>query len=326
MNGEESRGTFKLMRLRKWIALMAAVLTVWALTTSVWATQLDIEAGYTEVNETVYAVTAVNIRSGPGTNYSRLGLLEAGASIQRIAIGSDGWSKVMYNGQAAYIFSQYLTTSKPDGYTDHLDDGELKRQIAIANGLNRMDYTAESWKKLSAALEDAQLALNGNNQIKADAATENLKNAIAALVRMDYSDLEAALEAAEDLVESKTQYGLWVKVLDAVDAGRELLASGDQAAVDVAAAQINDLLTQLKAAIEAEKTPDVVVKEVLVEVLPQSGYCNISDHGVWLVMFFVSLVVNVTLVAVITVYTHRKKLNQRDDTPLVDYDIYDDTL
>ena len=314
------------MRLRKWIALMAAVLTVWALTTSVWATQLDIEAGYTEVNETVYAVTAVNIRSGPGTNYSRLGLLEAGASIQRIAIGSDGWSKVMYNGQAAYIFSQYLTTSKPDGYTDHLDDGELKRQIAIANGLNRMDYTAESWKKLSAALEDAQLALNGNNQIKADAATENLKNAIAALVRMDYSDLEAALEAAEDLVESKTQYGLWVKVLDAVDAGRELLASGDQAAVDVAAAQINDLLTQLKAAIEAEKTPDVVVKEVLVEVLPQSGYCNISDHGVWLVMFFVSLVVNVTLVAVITVYTHRKKLNQRDDTPLVDYDIYDDTL
>lgn len=326
MNGEESRGTFKLMRLRKWIALMAAVLTVWALTTSVWATQLDIEAGYTEVNETVYAVTAVNIRSGPGTNYSRLGLLEAGASIQRIAIGSDGWSKVMYNGQAAYIFSQYLTTSKPDGYTDHLDDGELKRQIAIANGLNRMDYTAESWKKLSAVLEDAQLALNGNNQIKADAATENLKNAIAALVRMDYSDLEAALDAAEDLVESKTQYGLWVKVLDAVDAGRELLASGDQAAVDVAAAQINDLLTQLKAAIEAEKTPDVVVKEVLVEVLPQSGYCNISDHGVWLVMFFVSLVVNVTLVAVIAVYTHRKKLNQRDDTPLVDYDIYDDTL
>ena len=327
---------------RKWMAMLAAVLTVCALATPVLATgeqgnasaatesgeaeQNNNETGYTEVEEIVYAVTAVNIRSGPSIYHTHLGVLPFGAPIRRIAIGDNGWSKVVFKDQIAYIYSDCLSTTRPAGYTSHLDDAELKRQIAIANGLNRLDYTTESWQKIIDALDDACYALGENNQIGADVATERLQNAIADLVRMDYAPLEAALSAVEDLAESDPQHILWVKLLDATGKGTELLTSGDQAAVDAAVAEIHDLLAQLKAVIEEKATPEVVEKEVLVEVLPSGDYCNIPKHRTWPVLFFASLAVNVILVAVIVAYVSRKKRNQRDDTPLVDYDIYDDTL
>ena len=69
---------------------------------------------FSSVNETVYATTNVNIRSGPGTNHSKLGVLYKGKSIVRIGVSDGGWSKVIYNGKEAYIDSRYLTTENPN--------------------------------------------------------------------------------------------------------------------------------------------------------------------------------------------------------------------
>ena len=70
-------------------------------------------AGVTEWYDTVYATTAVNVRSGAGTGYSRLGMLYAGESVERTGKTDNGWSRVNYNGQEAYINSDYLTTEEP---------------------------------------------------------------------------------------------------------------------------------------------------------------------------------------------------------------------
>lgn len=320
-NSEESRRISELKHMRKWTALMAAVLAFAALALPVLATG---ETAYQETDEVVYATAPVNIRTGPGTDHSILGVLRTGASIRRVAVGSNGWSKVIYSGQTAYVSSVYLSASRPAGYTDHLDDTELKRQVAIANGLNRMDYTAQSWMGVESALEKAYQAMGGNNQITADNAAEELKAAIAALIRMDYTALEKILSDVEELVESDPQNALWSKLLDAVGRGSALLTSGDQAAVDAAATEITHLYAQLEAVIEGQKAPDVVVQEIPVEVPPTDDYCNITSHRVWQVLFFLSVAVNVILIAVIVVYVSKKKRNQRDDTPLVDYDIYDD--
>ena len=77
------------------------------------------EPTFTEVNETVYVkgTNSVNVRSGPGTSYKNIGSLEKNASITRTGIGSNGWSRVSYNGQTAYISSSYLTTTKPEEET-----------------------------------------------------------------------------------------------------------------------------------------------------------------------------------------------------------------
>ena len=74
------------------------------------------EPTFTETNQTVYVhnTESVNVRSGPGTSYSSLGRLAKNTAITRTGIGSNGWSRVSYNGQTAYISSSYLTTTKPE--------------------------------------------------------------------------------------------------------------------------------------------------------------------------------------------------------------------
>lgn len=75
--------------------------------------QPAVSDGVTEWYDTVWATTTVNIRSGAGTSYSWVGMLYAGDSIERTGKTDNGWSRVNYNGQTAYINSDYLTTEEP---------------------------------------------------------------------------------------------------------------------------------------------------------------------------------------------------------------------
>lgn len=89
---------------------------------------------YTEVNEIVYATQEVNIRKGPSTDFDKLGSLKKGDSITRVGIGDNGWSKVEYNNTIAYMFSDYLSTTKPpvvdsSGYPMTYSDGSCNITI-----------------------------------------------------------------------------------------------------------------------------------------------------------------------------------------------------
>ena len=324
--------------LKKFCACMLAVMLFATAFTPVFATETQEEdqekvliteefgVTFTEVNEIVYATSGVNIRKGPGTQHAIVGFLRWGHGITRIGIGDNGWSMVIHNDEIAYIFTGYLSTERPNGFTTDLDDTGLLRQIAIANGLHRSDYTNKSWEALMTALTSANWALNGNNQSAADAAEEALRAAIAALVRMDYSELSEAIRETEEYVESSELNILWIQLAEAVAEGKALLSSGDQEAVDAAAERIRDLVQQIRTAVSEGGTPGVIIQEVPVEVPPTDDYCNIPMHRVWPVLFFISLAVNIALVAVIVIYIRRKKQNRVDDMPLVDYDIMDDTL
>lgn len=68
---------------------------------------------FTDVDETVYAISSVNIRFGPSTDYEKVGSLSYGQSIRRTGIGSNGWSRVEYNGEEAYVYASYLSTTNP---------------------------------------------------------------------------------------------------------------------------------------------------------------------------------------------------------------------
>ena len=87
---------------------------------------------YTEVDEMVYATTNVNIRTGPGTNFDSVGILVKNASVKRIAIGDNTWSKVIYKNNEYFIKSKYLTTEEP-----------------IYNDLNGKQPTAETYNYFS---------------------------------------------------------------------------------------------------------------------------------------------------------------------------------
>lgn len=69
---------------------------------------------FTEVNETVYATTSVNVRASYSADSDKVGGLSAGASATRTGIGDNGWSRIVYGDSVAYVNSSYLTTTKPD--------------------------------------------------------------------------------------------------------------------------------------------------------------------------------------------------------------------
>jgi len=73
---------------------------------------------FTDTDQTVYATGTVNLRSGPGTSYDKVGSLSYGGQVLRVGIGigeADGWSKVqLADGSIVYISSDYLSFTKPD--------------------------------------------------------------------------------------------------------------------------------------------------------------------------------------------------------------------
>lgn len=75
--------------------------------------EVKAEVTFTDANDTVYATTDVNVRKGPSANTEKVGLLNYGKSVTRTGIGSNGWARVTFDGQEAYINSAYLTTTKP---------------------------------------------------------------------------------------------------------------------------------------------------------------------------------------------------------------------
>ena len=65
-----------------------------------------------EVNTGVktYVVTAsnLNVRTGPGTSYSKLGMLKRGTEIEGIEVEGSVWVQVNYGGKTAYVSGKYL--------------------------------------------------------------------------------------------------------------------------------------------------------------------------------------------------------------------------
>lgn len=71
---------------------------------------------FTDCNETLYATTTVNVRDTYSTSGNKLGSLAKAQEITRTGIGigdADGWSRVMFQGQEAYVSSDYLSATKP---------------------------------------------------------------------------------------------------------------------------------------------------------------------------------------------------------------------
>ncbi len=62
--------------------------------------------------------SALNVRSGEGTNYRIIGALPQGQKVQVISENS-GWSKINYNGQNGYIGTRFLSKTPVGGAVDN---------------------------------------------------------------------------------------------------------------------------------------------------------------------------------------------------------------
>lgn len=70
----------------------------------------DEEKIYTSVNETVTAKDVTNLRAAATTKSDIVVSLKNGETVTRTGVGSNGWSKLLYNGKTVYAITSYLTT------------------------------------------------------------------------------------------------------------------------------------------------------------------------------------------------------------------------
>ena len=68
---------------------------------------------YSPVDEYLYIATdTLNVRKGPSTNHDKIGQLKQNDYIHRIGIYDDNWSVIEYDGQKAFVWSDYLSINK----------------------------------------------------------------------------------------------------------------------------------------------------------------------------------------------------------------------
>lgn len=213
----------------------------------------------------------------------------------------------------------------PPAPTVPMELEELNNQIAVAEGLEQGKYTADSWENLQTALTAAYSARNSRDQNVIDQAAAGLKDAIAALVKMDYLALTAAIDAAKLLVSDNDDGRLWAELSNALTDAMALLDCADQAKVDAAAQRLLDAVSAIQRYL-AQKEDDTPVETLPQPTIPEEvgDRCDYPSHKVWPVLFWISLVLNVACGVLIVSYIIAKAKNRKDTTPLVEYDIEDD--
>lgn len=117
-------------------------------------------------NETVahaagptFTVTAdvLNVRSGPGTNYAKVGRLVQGNKLNVIQRMNNGWYKISFNGKTAYVSGDYVYSSAVYRVTAtrlHFRTGpgtQYKSMGLINNGtvLDVIRQESNGWYKIS---------------------------------------------------------------------------------------------------------------------------------------------------------------------------------
>lgn len=78
---------------------------------------------YTDVSDQVTAKEEVNLREGPSTKYNAVGTLKSGEFLTRIGIGTNGWSKLLYNGKTVYAITSYLSDKVIEAEKDDIVNG-----------------------------------------------------------------------------------------------------------------------------------------------------------------------------------------------------------
>ncbi|MCR4686592.1 MAG: SH3 domain-containing protein [Lachnospiraceae bacterium] len=60
----------------------------------------------------MFVKKAVNVRTGPNTNYERIGSLEKGTDVEVTGVADTGWYRIKYNGQVGYVSNKFLITEE----------------------------------------------------------------------------------------------------------------------------------------------------------------------------------------------------------------------
>ena len=105
------------------------------------------EAGYTctDMTQTMYAKSAVNVRDLPGTDGNKIGSLKASEEITVTGkCDQTGWYRFDLNGTTAYVSNKYLVAEKPAQTAAANNGGKTTQSTAAATGSTTTTGDAET--------------------------------------------------------------------------------------------------------------------------------------------------------------------------------------
>ena len=122
-----------------------------------------------ETPVTMYTSDTVNVRSGAGTDYDKVGKMRWGNQLQVTGETDNGWYEVIYDGITAFIKGDYIVSELPG--TPYVFVGDSRTvQMQLAVGSSDKAYIAKvgegySWFKNTALSEIPSYAGNGTTMI-----------------------------------------------------------------------------------------------------------------------------------------------------------------
>lgn len=227
----------------------------------------------------------------------------------------------------ACLLVAFLLMAAPAAFAteeETLDTVKLEELLEIASHAQEHNYTAESWQQLQDAVTAANEAIASGSQLKVNHAVSQLATALSQLTSMDYSRLDPIVEEAEAYIQAT--FTDWMQLFTILMEYQNLYGSGDQAAVDAAVQNIRECLDKLQENVAAPQpgNPDPGQPAPDQSLQPQQP--AESTATLWIILLCVSAAGNIVLAAFLVLPKIRKKSEQVDDMPLVEYDIDDDVV
>ena len=134
---------------------------------------------FTEVNEQVWATSGVNLRSGPGVGYDKVGSMSKGQQATRTGIGIDeaeGWSRIQLSDNSiVYVSSDYVSTTPVQQNTTTNGGGGTSTNNGTTAGTDSQTTTPPS----SSTGTGTDTDLDAQIQAQIDAALRQQQEAIA---------------------------------------------------------------------------------------------------------------------------------------------------
>lgn len=107
-----------------------------------------------ETVSTKYKVTTgLNVRTGPGTTYPKVGLLSTNTVINPISKTSNNWYKITYNGKEAYVSGDYVKEYVPITNAEGMTDDPSDYIIVINSKTCKLNvyYQNKLWREYDCA-------------------------------------------------------------------------------------------------------------------------------------------------------------------------------
>lgn len=102
----------------------------------------------------------LNVRSGAGTGYSRVGYLYSGNSVSILKDCGNGWYQISYGSGSAYVCAEYISTGSDSGDSD---GGEQTTGIVTADALNVRSGSGTGYSRLGLLYSGNSVTILGSS-------------------------------------------------------------------------------------------------------------------------------------------------------------------